>query len=74
MPGVVQRHSRKAGLNMIEKLFHKLAKAFNGMHWLIGITTLPANATPREEQSFVLMWLGIIVFIIVFFALFIYWL
>jgi len=59
---------------MIEKLFHKLAKAFNGMHWLIGITTLPANATPREERSFVLMWLGIIVFIIVFFALFIYWL
>lgn len=59
---------------MIEKLFHKLAKAFNGMHWLIGITTLPANATPREERSFVLMWLGIIGFIIVFFALFIYWL
>ena len=51
-----------------EKIFHKLAKIFNGLHWGVGITTLPTTATPREERSFVLMWLGIIVFMIVFFA------
>lgn len=55
-----------------EKIFHKLAKIFNGLHWAIGITTLPATATSREERSFVLMWLSIIVFMIVFFAGLIY--
>jgi len=58
----------------MEKVVHKLAMLFNGLHWLIGITTLPAGASPREERSFVLMWLGIIVFTIVFLALFLYWL
>jgi hypothetical protein len=58
----------------LELFFHKLAKFFNGLHWAIGITTLPANATPREERSFVLMWLGIIVFLTVFFGAFVYWL
>jgi len=57
-----------------EKMFHKLALSLNHLHWIIGITTLPANATPREERSFVLMWLGFIVFMIVFFAAFLYWL
>ena len=55
-----------------EKLFHKLAKIFNGLHWGVGITTLPTTATSREERSFVLMWLGIIVFMIVFFAVLVY--
>lgn len=55
-----------------ETIFHKLAKIFNGIHWGVGITTLPASATSREERSFVLMWAGIIVFMIVFFAVFIY--
>ena len=55
-----------------EKIFHKLAKIFNGLHWAIGITTLPTTATSREERSFVLMWLGIIVFMIVFFAVLVY--
>ena len=55
-------------------LFHNLAKFFNGLHWLIGITTLPAEASPREERSFVLMWLGIIIFTVVFLVLFFYWL
>lgn len=54
------------------KFFHKLAKAFNGLHWVMGITTLPATATSRDERSFVLMWLGIIVFMIVFFVVLIY--
>ncbi len=55
-----------------EKLFHQLARVFNGLHWGIGITTLPENATAREEQSFVLMWLGIIVFIVLVFAIMLY--
>jgi len=55
-----------------EKIFHNLAKIFNGLHWGIGITTLPSTATPREERSFVLMWLGIIVFMILFFAVLVY--
>ena len=55
-----------------EKIVHKLAKIFNGLHWAIGITTLPTTATPREERSFVLMWLGIIVFMIVFFVALVY--
>jgi len=49
-----------------------VAKIFNGLHWGVGITTLPATATSREERSFVLMWLGIIVFMIVFFTVLIY--
>lgn len=55
-----------------EKIFHKLAKIFNGLHWGIGITTLPTTATSREERSFVLMWLGIIVFMVVFFVVLVY--
>jgi len=58
----------------VQIIFHELAKLFNGLHWFIGITTLPPEATPREERSFVLMWLGIIIFLVVFFAVFIYWL
>lgn len=59
---------------LAERFFHTLAKFFNGLHWAIGMTTLPTTATPREERSFVLMWLGIIVFMIVFFAVFLYFL
>ena len=55
-------------------IVHTLARVFNGVHWAFGITTLPATAKPREERSFVLMWLGIIVFMIVFFAVFVYFL
>jgi len=55
-----------------EKIFHQLAKVFNALHWGVGITTLPTTATSREERSFVLMWLGIIVFMVLFFAGFIY--
>ena len=55
-----------------QKIFHKLAKIFNGLHWAIGITTLPTTATAREERSFVLMWLGLIVFMVVFLAVFVY--
>ena len=54
----------------VEVIFHKLATLLNGLHWFIGITTLPAKATPREERSFVLMWLGIIAFTVGFFVFF----
>ena len=67
-----QAENLPARRGLSEKIFHKLAKLFNGMHWAIGITTLPATATARDERSFVLMWLGIIVFMIVFFAAFFY--
>ena len=59
---------------LVEKIFHRLARIFNGLHWAFGITTLPTKATPRDERSFVLMWLGLIGFMIVFFAAFVYWL
>lgn len=59
---------------LAEKFFHTMAKMFNGFHWAIGMTALPTTATSREERSFVLTWLGIIVFIIVFFAGFVYFL
>lgn len=58
--------------SLTEKIFHQLARFFNGLHWAVGITTLPTTATSRDERSFVLMWLGIIVFMIVFFAAFLY--
>ena len=68
----LREKSAEASHGAAEKIFHKLAKLFNGLHWGIGITTLPITATPREERSFVLMWLGIIMFMIVFFAVMIY--
>jgi hypothetical protein len=64
--------SRQPEPTLLDRVFHQLAKAFNGLHWIIGITTLPENAPPREERSFVLMWLGIIVFMIVFFVVMLY--
>jgi hypothetical protein len=69
---ILRKKTTAARHGVVEKLFHKLAKIFNGLHWSIGITTLPSTATSREERSFVLMWLGIIVFLIVFFAVLIY--
>ena len=68
----VTRDKNRTARRGLDKVFHQLARFFNGIHWAVGITTLPAKATPREEMSFVLMWLGIIVFVIVFFVVFIY--
>jgi len=68
----LRKESTAPRQGLAKKIFHKLAKVFNGLHWAIGITTLPATATSREERSFVLMWLGIIVFMIVFFTILIY--
>ena len=44
-------------------VIHALAKLFVGIHWTIGITTLPADASRQQERAFVLMWLGIVAFI-----------
>lgn len=51
---------------------HHLARFFKGLHWAVGMTTLPDAATPGEERSFVLMWLGIIVLIVGFLGVMIY--
>jgi hypothetical protein len=69
---MLREKGTEAHHDVAEKIFHALARIFNGLHWGIGITTLPSAATPREERSFVLMWLGIIVFMIVFFAVMVY--
>jgi hypothetical protein len=57
-----------------EQIFHKLSQIFNGLHWAMGITTLPTTATPRDERSFVLMWLVVIALVIVFLTGFFYFL
>lgn len=67
-----EARNRPAPRGTAEKIFHELARIFNGIHWAFGITTLPATATARDERSFVFMWLGIIVFMLVFFVAFIY--
>ena len=60
-------HEEKGSVgNQIGGVVHQLARFFNGVHWAVGMTTLPETATPNEERSFVLMWLGIILFFIIF--------
>jgi hypothetical protein len=54
------------------EMIHALAKLFIGIHWAIGITTLPADASRQQERSFVRMWLGIVAFIGVWFAVLLY--
>ena len=46
-----------------------LAKLFRGLHLILGIT---APGTGQNERAFVLMWLGIIAFIIAFCAFLFY--
>jgi len=53
-------------------MIHALAKLFTGIHWAIGITTLPEDASPQQERSFVLTWLGIVTFIGGWFAVLLY--
>jgi hypothetical protein len=55
-------------------MIHVLARLLVGIHWAIGITTLPEDATRQQERSFVLMWAGIAVFIGVWFAVLLYFL
>jgi hypothetical protein len=64
----------KSNRGLMDRAVNQLAKFFNGIHWAAGITPLPATATQRDKRSFVLMWLGIIVFMLVFFAAFVYFL
>jgi hypothetical protein len=55
-----------------DTVIHALAQLFIGIHWAIGITTLPTDASRQQERSFVLMWLGIVAFIGVWFAALLY--
>jgi hypothetical protein len=55
-------------------MIHALAGFIRGIHWAIGITTLPADATPQQERSFVALWVGIVVLVIVWFAALVYFL
>jgi hypothetical protein len=61
-------------LEYLARYFNAISsrKSSMGYIWGVGITTWPTTATSREERSFVLMWLGIIVFIVVFFVVLIY--
>ena len=43
-----------------------LAKFFRGLHMFVGITPPPPG---RNERTFVLVWLGMILFVMVFCAL-----
>lgn len=56
-------------MQTVDKIFHTLARLFNALHWGIGITALPKNASRGDERSFVFMWLGIIVFMLLFFTI-----
>lgn len=58
--------------SLADRIVHLLAQAFRGLHWAVGITTLPGDATPREERSFVLMWLGLIVLVVFWCAILVY--
>jgi hypothetical protein len=53
-------------------MFHALAKIFRLLHYAIGLTTLPHNASPSQERTFVLMWLAIIVGIVLWLAVLLY--
>jgi hypothetical protein len=55
-------------------MIHALARIIRSVHWAIGITTLPADATPKQELSFVLMWVGIVVLVFVWLAVLVYFL
>ena len=55
-------------------MIHALARLISGIHWAIGITTLPAEATPQQERSFVALWIGIVVLVIVWLAVLVYFL
>ena len=56
--GVSKQTAAAASLT---KVIHVLANTFCVLNFAIGITGLPPDATPRDERSFVLMWLAIIV-------------
>jgi len=55
-------------------MIHVLARLIRSVHWAIGITTLPKDATPQQERSFVLMWVGIVILVIVWLAALVYFL
>ncbi|HZT40445.1 MAG TPA: hypothetical protein VFA28_21325 [Bryobacteraceae bacterium] len=46
-----------------------LARLFRGLHWIVGAT---APAPGENERAFVLVWVGIIVFTLLFCAALLY--
>jgi hypothetical protein len=52
------KHQGRAG-----SMIRFLARVFRGLHSVMGVTAPPPD---HNERSFVLMWLGIIAFIIAF--------
>ncbi len=50
-----------------------LARFFRGVNTAIGVSTLPKDATPAQEQKFVYVWLGIMAFILLWCALIVVW-
>jgi hypothetical protein len=49
-----------------------LANLFRGLHWVVGITAPPPDATRAQERNFVLMWVGVILFTVGVLAFFVY--
>ena len=62
------------GRAVADWIIHKVAKGLREFHWMIGITTLESDATPRQERSFVLMWIGLIIFIVLWFVVLVHFL
>ena len=57
---------------LLTTVIHLLARTFALLHFAIGITTLPPDATPRQERTFVLIWLGLILGIILWCVMLLY--
>ena len=57
---------------LLTTVIHLLARTIALLHCAIGITTLPPDATPRQERRFVLIWLGLILGIILWGAMLLY--
>ena len=66
---VISRDSRNG---LLQLLVHVLAQGLRSVHYGIGMTTLSTEATPVEEQRFVLFWASLLLFLVLFFAGFLY--
>jgi len=53
-------------------MIHALAKLFTGIHYAIGITAPPEDASRQQERSFVFAWLGIVAFIVIWSVVLLY--
>ena len=60
--------------NSERTMIHALARFIRSIHWTIGITTLPTDATLQQERSFVLIWVGIVVLVALLLVALVYFL